>query len=225
MAGFFNPFFPLAPNIHPHWYNAQHLDPGLGGQPRLPPDARRPWKPGQSKAAWIWPRDKKMGGTPLGSKQRWKDLLGRKGPAMFIGNRTKYGPTRNTWSNWNDDYGIFDNLGYENDYAQCMTSPERWKGKSYDFRTRKYTSKWDQPGVWSDVKYGRGGDPVYCRDFIGGEHTLRCPNLPHWQDVEENPGYWQYGMVNDFAYNPGTGYLDWQRPDPAFFWQNYLDLD
>lgn len=224
MAGFVPPF--LLP-LDPRWDNSQHVDPRLDGEPRLTPDARRPWKPGQSKGAFIWPRDKKMGGTPLRSKQRWKDLLNGKGPAIFAGNRTKYGPTRNTWSNWNDWW--LNTLGYQDDSAECLTSPAQWKGKKYDFQTRKYTTNWNHPAVWSDVKYGIGGFPVYWRDWRGNERTLRQPELPHWLRVANDPLLQEQlqaeGRINDFAYNPNTEFFDWQRPEPAEEWQFWLDLN
>ena len=176
--------------------------------PRWNPDSGKPWKPGKSKGAFIWPRDKKMRGPPTTSWQRWKDLFTGKGPAIFVGDRTRVEPARPVWSNWME----FDDLGYQGQHDD-RTPEHLWRGKRYDFNARKYTADWYRPGVWSDVKWGRDqrlpgrpAVPLYIRDHNGVECSM-----------------WSGSGVNEFRYNHLTSHWDWKRPQPWFFWQNWMD--
>lgn len=178
--------------------------------PRWTPDSRKPWKPGESRGAWIWPRDKNMGGSPLHSWQRWKDVFTGKGPAMFkVSDRTQIRPTRPVWSNWRE----YDNLGYPYPERHDLNDTVRtdWQNKRYDFKTRKYTTDWiTKPhSVWSDALWGRNGQALYHRDIRGNEHTWRFGNV----------GRGNIGPLgNDLAYRRDTTHWDWRRPVPAAAW-------
>ncbi|KAI4151028.1 MAG: hypothetical protein LQ340_003740 [Diploschistes diacapsis] len=207
------PNFPNVPNHLWDPHNRQ-ID---GYQPAWRPDMGKRWRPGQSKMAYIWPRDKKMKGPPQKSWQRWKDILTGKGPAIFVGDRTQWGPTREVWSNWLD----LDNLWYMNPAEDRTEQWNPWKGKKYDFNRRRYTQNWDHPAVWSDVKWGkdplqRGTNrrdfPMYVRHFDGQEWTARN-------------GYVRYGDVgpngNDFRYNYASRFWNWAAPEPRGFWEHF----
>ncbi|MCJ1327585.1 hypothetical protein MMC10_004256 [Thelotrema lepadinum] len=183
-----------------------------GPEPRWAPDSGKPWKKGQSKGAFIWPRDKKMNGPPVKSWQRWKDVFSGKGPAIYVGDRTQFGPSRRVWSNWLDE----DNLGYQEHYNDA-TPRSRWKGKRYDFNARKYTADWDRPNVFSDVKWGRdptnpeaGDIPLYFRSPSGLEWTRYFGD--YYPGIQNTP----------FGYRLGTNQWDWARPFPCGYWWNQL---
>ena len=186
---------------------------GLGPVPRWTPDMGKPVKPGESRLAWIWPRDKRLQNSPLASKRRWKDVLTGKGPGIFIGDRARYGPTRDTWSNW---ASLYDNLGYRSEEANHLGPMNRAAAEgAYDFRTRRYTKDFLRPGVWSDVKWGRDADiPLYFRNGYGHEWTFRTGRvLPRDTTM--------YG--NDFRYRRHTDHMDWARPEPLRqFWRPFL---
>ena len=201
---------------NPLYHDPYHQDPNTGlWKPRWTPDSRRPWRPGQDRRAWVWPRDKKMSGTPVTSWQRWKDLFTGKGPAIIAGcDRTKFEPTRPAWSNWWD----LDNLDYE--------LPDRWpdtaglRGRRYDFNTRRYTSNWDQPNVFSDAKWGTNplkprDDrlPLYVRFPSGQEWTRRNGFVTPFNNGPDG---------NDFRNRGGTYYWDWARPEPLGFYAPFL---
>ena len=177
--------------------------------PRWLPDSHRPWKKGESKAAWIWPRDKRLKNSPLGSSRRWKDILTGKGPGIFVGDRTKFGPTRRTWSGWTQG----DNHGYIQKDGMSRKSP--FCGgpmPKYDFNAREYTHGWNDRNVWSDVKWGRDGNiPMYVRNGVGEEWTYGTGYISPWG-----------GQINPFAHNPWTPYMDWARPEPQRFWRPFL---
>ena len=200
-------------------YNDPHFDGPYGPEPGWAPDSRKPWKKGQSKGAYIWPRDKKMNGPPTKSWQRWKDIFSGKGPHIFaVGDRTQFGPSRPVWSNWQD----LDNLGYQDQYNKVSRSPW-WEGKRYDFNARKYTTHWDRRKVWSDVKWGRdpanpanpGSEiPLYFRSPNGVELTRFFGD--YYPNALGPLGF------NPFAYNPNTAHWDWARPFPGDYWWNQL---
>jgi hypothetical protein len=207
----------LPPGMHGSWNNPIYHDFYRNATPRLTPDARKPYKSGQSKGAWIWPRDKDTSGPPWRSAQRWKDLFTRKGPAIFLGKRQRYGPTRNIWSNWAE----FDNLGYRDELDRDLDSEWQWCGKKYDFRTRRYTRDWHNPHVWSDVKWGSDGYPLYIRNAFGTEWSRRNGILP---PSNINPLYTNPRDRNDFEYDQWTGQLDWMRPQPEGYYAWNLSL-
>ena len=187
---------------------------GLGPLPRWTPDAGKPWRPGQSKLAWIWPRDKRLKNSPLGSKTRWADVLTGKGPGVFVGDRTRFGPTRATWSNWVTPSQAFDSLGYRDEHRAHVRTPGEARGGRYDFRRRRYTRDWFRPEVWSDAKWGRDGDvPLYWRDGWGQERTLRNGLVRPFDNS-------RWG--NDFRYRAHTDHVDWARPEPQMAWDGML---
>ena len=193
-------------------YQDPRWDDGLGPVPRWAPDSRKPWKPGQSKGMFVWPRDKNMKGTPLKSWQRWKDVFTGKGPAMYFANRRQFGPTRADWSNWINPAEVFDSLGYRDEHEFDRSA---WDDDlRYDFRTRKYTTRWRRPEVWSDVKWGKKSSiPLYVRNGLGMEWTMRNGRIAPFDNTE-------YG--NDFRYRGHTDHFDWARPQP---WRAWDDLD
>ena len=187
---------------------------GYGPQPLWTPDSHKPWKPGQSRGAWIWPRDKRLRSTPLGSKRRWADVLTGKGPGIFVGDRRRFGPTRNTWSNWAGQPRIFDSLGYRNEDPDHRWIPGQDAWRKYDFRKRRYTNAWHSPDVWSDVKWGRDRDiPLMFRDGWAQEWNFgKGYVLPH------DSSLWG----NDFRHRFYTPQWDWARPAPRWFWDPFL---
>ena len=120
-------------------------------------------------------------------------------------------PHRPVWSNWMDvdENGYtYDNLGYldERDVIDFSGGSH----KKYDFRTRKYARPHGE--MWSDVKWEKRRHPRtehYRRDAYG---------------VESYPNYDNGGneVVNPFAYDENTAFIDWGRPKPdAFYYETY----
>ena len=189
----------------------------FGPIPPWRPDSRKRRKPGESRGAWIWPRDKDMNDTPLTCWRRWKDLFTGKGPAIFVGDRTTFDPTRPVWSNWPE----FDNLFYREAQRHDWTPPEWWQNKKYDFSEREYTEYWrNDPNVWSDVKWGKNPQnpngravPLYCRDSVGRESTIQVPDAGMLNNGPDG---------NDFRYRPGWWGWDWNTPFPLQWWQPWL---
>ena len=182
--------------LDPHWED------DAGPVPRWRPDDQRPWKTGQSRAAFIWPRDKGQTNTPPFSWRRVKDILTGKGPGIWIGDRLSYGPHRPTWTNWLEH----DNLGYRNAYDQLAYFGNKKLGsKRYDFNTRRYQTP--RQNTWSDVKWERRRHPKiphYHRDRDGEE----------WYDTEAD--------INPFRYNVDTDWFDWGRPhDDQYYYGVY----
>lgn len=190
----------------PHW------DDTIGPVPPWAPDAGKRWKKGQSKGCWIWPRDQKMTGPPLGSSRRWKDVLSGKGPPVYFGNRTRFGPTKNTWSNWIDP--AFDNLGYRDEHHMDNLARQPDYTRAYDFKKRRWTKNLNSPEVWSDVKWGKDKwMPLYVRNGLAQEWTLRNGFV--------NP-YDNTALGNDFRYRGHTNFWDRQRPWPQEEWRDVL---
>ena len=191
--------------VDPHIYTKD-------GQP-LPwhlPDSQRPWKSNQPRGAFIWPRDKGVTNSPPGSWRRFKDIITGKGPGIWIGDRTEFGPTKPEWSNWLE----YDNLGYwheHNEAGGLNTSNGDLGDLRYDFRTRKY--KVPDRHTWSDAKWERRKHPVY-------HHYHRKRNGQEWSDL----GPWQRN--NPFRYDRETHYMDWARPsNDDYYYQVYMPYE
>jgi hypothetical protein len=117
---------------------------------------REPWE--KRRYAFVWPRDGKGDDTFSG---RLKDLLGNKGPDIFVRNAVGHRPLRCRWSNraWLDP-GLCD----------TTTAPMPWanrKDKSYNFYTRKYQDDTNPGGrkgrdpfvTWTGAGWTRGRHP------------------------------------------------------------------
>ncbi|MCJ1383401.1 hypothetical protein MMC17_006515 [Xylographa soralifera] len=168
-------------------------------------------KDGSRRLAFIWPRDKGRTNKPPCSWRRWKDVFTNKGPGIFVGREGNLEPHRPVWSNWMDvdENGYtYDNLGYldERDVIDFAGGSH----KKYDFRTRQYARPHGE--MWSDVKWEKRRHPRtehYCRDAYGVE------SFPYY----DNGGY---EVVNPFAYDEDTAFMDWGRPKPdSFYFQTY----
>ena len=159
------------------------------------PDSRRPWNSNQPRAAFIWPRDKGVTHAPPGSWRRFKDILTRKGPGIWIGDRTEYGPTRPEWSMWLEH----DNLGYWNEHHEygALNGHDNLDDKRYDFRTRKYQIP--DRHTWSDVKWERRNHP-------------HLPHYRRFRDGKELSEMGPYRRNNPFRYDKRSFYMDWARP-------------
>jgi len=161
-------------------------------------------KYGKQRLAWVWPRDKGIHNSPLSSWTRWKDVLTKKGPGVWISREGSLSPNRPLWSRWmdEDEFGQLDNLGYRNDQCEIGLSSLD-PNVRYDFKSRKYEKA--HTGMWSDAKWERGRNPkrpLYYRDAVGVERY-------DWDGV--------WPADNPFAYNRDhpnreTPYLDWARP-------------
>lgn len=199
---------------HPHHEEVQYLDPhnqdNNGPVPPWRPDGRKRWKPGQSRAAYIWPRDKGVTSNPSHSWRRLKDVLTGKGPGIWIGDRRSFGPDRATWSNWQ----AFDNLGYRREPDEIAGLYAGPGNKRYDFYTRKYQVPTNH--TWSDVKWERRRHPKYCfyhRDETGEE----------WCDLPTGDSGHPGPEGNMFRYRDNTRYFDWVRPrNNDFYYNRYL---
>ena len=187
--------------LPPHLKHFQGRDPKTpdwqGPRPNWLPDSRKPYKHGEAKACFIWPRDKHSK-KPLSSWQRWKDVATGKGPPVFIGSRTSFSPTKDQWSNWLE----YDNFGYRVGAPDIINPmPDRQK---YNFRTRRFTNDPFREDVWSGIRRGPKGEgiPTMVRDAYGGEWTSQGGMVPPW-----NP--WS----NPYRYNPWTSHWDYLSPD------------
>lgn len=168
------------------------LDPGWW-MPPIPPR----YKPGNGKMQIVWPRDKRQKGAHTWG--RFRDVLSRRGPDMWVNRKGDIGPTRPEWSRWDTGPkgGLWHNLGYW-DTRDKQIPPWRLgmdaEQKQYDFKTRKY--ELPHPNTWSDVKWDRKGEyPVYVRDRWGEHHVHPF--------LEEEPD------VNPFIYNPYNPWWNW----------------
>ena len=205
------------PNPANFRYQDPHWEDHFGPVPPWTPDSHKPWKPGQNKGAWIWPRDKPLrNDSPLASKRRWLDVMTGKGPGIFIGNRTRFGPTRATWSNWTTPAEVFDSLGYRDEHRSHIGLPGQDAQGRYDFKKRRYTRDWQRPDVWSDVKWGRGSNnPLFVRDGWGREMTHRNGLVLPFDNTERG---------NDFRYRFHTDHFDWARPEPDCVYEPLLHV-
>ena len=185
--------------LDPHWRDR------TVPVPRWMPDSQRPWKTGQPRGAFIWPRDKGQTNTPPRSWRRLKDIFLGKGPGIWIGDRRSYGPHRPTWTNWLEH----DNAGYRNAYDQAAVLGNKKLGtKRYDFKTRTYRAP--RHDTWSDAKWERRRhpkEPLYYRNRDGEEIY----------DLGFNS--------NPFAYSPYTPWFDWGRPSNNNYYYNHYISD
>ena len=195
------------PRYNPEQYRDPHQYNHRGPIPRWRPDQQKPWRPGQPKGAFIWPRDKGITNSPSHSWRRLKDVLTGKGPGIWIGDRRKFGPHRPTWSNW----PMYDNLGYQetrnevDEVAGFYGGPET---KRYDFRTRKYQIPTRY--TWSDAKWERRRHPKhshYNRNVYGQE----------WCELQANSGW---PGTNVFRYRDNSPWFDWGRPRRNHYYYN-----